>query len=230
MSTRAPRERAWVEVNLANLVANAAAIRDVAPGAALLPMVKANAYGLGAIRVARALEGQPALWGFGVATLDEAVELRNASIDGPIVVFTPARQEQREHYRQYDLRAVLDDPATLGEWDLPYHLEIDTGMGRAGIRWDESHRVSASPAIEGAVTHLHSADESPESVAAQWDRFHAAVNGLKTRRELLHVANSAGVFRLAKTLDPRGLVFSCTEGAWDTTSRLPGRLRPFAPG
>jgi alanine racemase len=84
-----PDARAWVEVNLAALRANFRTIREVAGrGAALIAMVKANGYGLGAERVVRALEPlEP--WGYGVATAEEGAELRSFGIERPVVVFSP---------------------------------------------------------------------------------------------------------------------------------------------
>src|SRR5262245_33999090 len=79
--------RAWVDIDLGALLRNAVAIATQAK-VPLLPMVKADAYGLGAVRVARALERiEP--WGFGVATISEGEELRQAGIMRPIIVFTP---------------------------------------------------------------------------------------------------------------------------------------------
>ena len=85
----APSEtaRAWVDVDLDAVVANARTL-VAACGTRLLPMVKANGYGLGAVAVARALERLDP-WGFGVATVEEGAELRGAGIERPIVVFTP---------------------------------------------------------------------------------------------------------------------------------------------
>jgi alanine racemase len=90
----------------------------------------------------------------------------------------------------------------VAAWDRPFHLEIDTGMGRAGIRWDDE-RVAGlrSPHLEGVFTHLHSADASPESVEQQWTRFRAALARLPTRPKLVHAANSAGAWRLQQKLD-----------------------------
>jgi alanine racemase len=200
-STQAHRERAWVEVDLTKLVHNARTAVGAARGARLLPMVKANAYGLGAQPVARALEVvEP--WGYGVATAAEGVELRAAGVSRPIVVFTPARAELEEAYRAHDLRAVLDDPALAARWSLPFHLEIDTGMGRAGIRWDAPERLAqaASSRLEGVFTHFHSADVDPASVRAQWTRFATALRSLP-RPALVHAANSAGIWRLEQRLD-----------------------------
>src|SRR5262245_56365613 len=134
MSTLAdpPLNRAWMRVDLANLVANATAVRAAAHGARLLPMLKADAYGLGATPIARALEQGADPWGFGVARADEGAALRAAGIRRPIIVFTPARLEELDVFRQHDLRAVLDDPSVIARWTLPYHLDIDTGMSRSG--------------------------------------------------------------------------------------------------
>src|SRR3990172_10133084 len=81
-STQAHRERAWVEVDLSKLVHNARTVQAAARGAGLLPMVKADAYGLGAVPVARALEVLDP-WGFGVATVPEGAALRAGGIRRP---------------------------------------------------------------------------------------------------------------------------------------------------
>jgi len=201
-STELITERAWVEVDLATLVRNAVTARTAARGARLLPMVKADAYGLGAVPVALALESlEP--WGYGVATVGEGAQLRAAGIRRPIVVFTPARAELEPAYRSHGLTAVLDDPGTAQRWTLPFHLEIDTGMGRAGVRWDAAERLAAmtSPYLEGAFTHFHSADTDPASVRRQWERFRQALSLLPRRPALVHAANSAGIFRLEERLD-----------------------------
>ncbi|MBI2401698.1 MAG: alanine racemase [Gemmatimonadetes bacterium] len=201
-STQAHRERAWVEVDLSQLVHNARTALASARGARLLPMVKADAYGLGAVPVAQALEALDP-WGFGVATVPEAAELRAAGIRRPIVVFTPARSELETTYRAHDLRAVVDDPEIAARWTLPFHLEIDTGMARAGIRWDEPERLAAvtSPQLEGALTHFHSADADAGSVYQQWARFRQALACLGRRPALVHAANSAAIWRQGERLD-----------------------------
>jgi alanine racemase len=165
-------------------------------------MVKADAYGLGVVAVVRALEPlEP--WGYGVATIEEGVELRSAGVSRPIVVFTPARGELEAAYAAQDLRAVLDDPALAARWSRPFHLEIDTGMGRAGIRWDETGRLvqAASPQLEGVFTHFHSADVGAASVHSQWARFQKALRILPRQPALVHAGNSAGIWRLAEGLD-----------------------------
>lgn len=202
MSTQPHHGRGWADIDLVNLVANARAVLGQTPGARLLPMVKADAYGLGAVPCARALRAVSP-WGFGVATLDEAAQLRTAGIHEPVLVFTPATLADLPRVRDLDVRVVLDRPETAARWDRPFHLEIDTGMSRCGVRWDDVEAIVGcrSPALEGVFTHLHSADANPTSVADQWRRFAAARDALGARPRLLHVANSAGSWRVPEPLD-----------------------------
>ncbi len=200
LSTRLSTNRAWVEIDLANLVANARTVQAAAQGAPLLPMVKADAYGLGVIPVVRALEAlEP--WGYGVATVEEGIELREAGIRRPILVLTPPSADLLAAYRDHDLRAVLDHPVLAEKWDLPFHLEIDTGMGRCGVRWDADGLAAfALPHLEGVFTHFYAADAGAETVAAQWSRFQEALAALDARPELVHAQNSAGAWRLQERL------------------------------
>jgi alanine racemase len=194
--------RAWVEIDLTSIRANARALRSAANGARLLAVVKANAYGLGAAQIARTLEAVDP-WGFAVATIDEGIALREAGVRLPILVLRPAQTGMKEHYRRHRLRPVVENPATIAGWELPFHVEIDTGMARTGLRWDEQQLLQevgiAKP--EGVFTHLHSADHSPESVELQWDRFQCALSSMRYRPPLLHMANSAGLWSLPQPLD-----------------------------
>lgn len=190
--------RAWVEVNLAAVADNARTVARVA-GTRLLPVVKANAYGVGAVAVSKALEALDP-WGYGVATLDEGAELRAAGITRPVVVFMPGQPSLFGEYDRLRLTPVLGDAGTITAWTGrggragPFHLEIDTGMGRSGVRWDEVDSVRAAadtPALEGCYTQFHSADRRDGSAEQQLERFEGAVARLARRPTVLHVANSA---------------------------------------
>ena len=110
--------RAWLEVDLAQLVANARSVASTA-GVPILPMVKANGYGLGAVAAARALESVDP-WGFGVATWPEAEELRRAGIGRPVVVFTPWTAGRGSRVESLDgVRPVIGDIASLERWLTP---------------------------------------------------------------------------------------------------------------
>ena len=204
--------RAWLEVDLARLVANARTVASTA-GTPILPMVKANGYGLGAVAAARALEAVDP-WGFGVATMAEADELRAAGIVRPIVVFTPwTARDAGRGLRDAGVRPVIGDVASLEAWRAiepppasraphPFHLEIDTGMSRAGLRWNDhaalqraSELLATAEGWEGVFTHFHSADADQAATDQQWDRFVEALCWFPRRPALVHVANSAGALR-----------------------------------
>src|SRR3954467_12117018 len=187
--------RAWVDVDLAALAANARTIAAVS-GSRLLPRVKANGYGLGAVEVARALEPLDP-WGFGVASIDEATALRAAGITRPLLLVTPLLPQWIDRCLQLDLRPAIGDRAALQAWtgqtERPFHLEIDTGMSRAGIRWDDrasldrlSGIVAKATGWEGIFTHFLAAESDADTTIRQWDRFQEVVASLPRRPALVH--------------------------------------------
>lgn len=203
-SNPTPANRTWALVDLAAVLANARTVA-AASGVRLLPMVKADAYGLGAPAVARCLEALDP-WGFGVATLEEGEQLRTMGIERPILVFTPLQPAWIDRLLAFRLRPVIGDLEALRAWcaqadGAPYHIEIDTGMSRAGFRWTDQAAIAELPGIygeaapEGVFTHFHSADDDPASLEQQWDRFTRVVAGFPVRPDLVHAANSAAALR-----------------------------------
>ncbi len=171
-----PTGRAWLDVDLDALRRNARRVAEHVAPARLLPMVKANAYGLGAVEVARALESlEP--YAFGVATREEGRALRRGGIEGRIIVFAPGSALDAPTLPTDRLDAVAMSLDSLRRFDeaarqlglpLDVHLEIDTGMGRAGLpaadptHWipEVSEIVSRGQvALASAFTHFHSAGE-----------------------------------------------------------------------
>lgn len=190
--------RAWVDVDLSALQRNAAAIAERS-GKPLLPMVKADAYGLGAVAVCGALERLNP-WGFGVATLDEAGELRRAGVRRRILIFTPVLPADFALVRSLGVTPTLGAPATIAAWNATgaglWHLAVDTGMNRAGVEWwriGEVVDLARANPPEGAFTHFHSADVDLASVEEQEVRFREAVAALSVRPGLLHAENSPSV-------------------------------------
>ncbi len=215
--------RAWVEVDLAAIVENARTVALVA-GTRLLPVVKANAYGVGAVAVARALEPLTP-WGYGVATIEEGAALRAAGITRPILVFMPATPGLFERLDEFRLTPTLGDAPSVIQWvargQRAFHLEIDTGMGRSGMRWDDVGKVVAAldtPYLEGCYTQFHSADRNDGSAERQRERFLEAVRKLPRRPPVLHVANSAAAVRDRKfALDvvrPGVFLYGGSPGGW----------------
>ncbi len=238
MTSPTDTTRAWVDIDLRALVANARTIADVSH-ARLLPMVKANGYGLGAVAVAGALESLDP-WGYGVATVGEATALRAGGIERPLLVVSPLTDETLEATSEHQLRPVIGDPAMLRRWlsrsSGPFHLEIDTGMSRAGIRWNDSGGLAdAASALrdaggwEGVFTHFHSADSDSGSVATQWSRFQSAIAALPQRTVLVHAANSAASLRgrdyAADLVRPGIFLYGGSAGAGKPAPRPVAALR-----
>ncbi|MBN2369250.1 MAG: alanine racemase [Vicinamibacteria bacterium] len=218
------RHPAWARVDLDLLAANYRAIAAFAR-CAVMPVLKADAYGHGAVHVARRLEREGA--GFlAVAYLDEGIALRDAGVRARIVVFAGFGAGQLEVLRQYALTPVVSthdmvrfllDADSVAQGPLAVHLEVDTGMGRLGFTPEESitaaERLSASGRIEveGLMTHLASADVDSETTEGQLDRFDEVVadlDGRRIRPRFKHAANSAGLafLRATHTLVRPGLL------------------------
>jgi len=180
--------RAWVDVDLAALVANYDRLRERAkPRIGVLPVVKADAYGLGMCPVVRALEDREP-WGYGVASISEGVELREKGIDRRTVCFfcTPGELELAV---EAGITPAIGDLAALQHYRsaakqtgrrLPFHLEIDTGIGRCGFHHAEVERwlpevlaaCKSDLEWEGTFAHYHSADEDDSGqTREQWERF-----------------------------------------------------------
>jgi alanine racemase len=210
---------AWVDVDLAALEHNLARIRERLRGsdARVMAVVKADAYGHGAVGVSRALEGAGVDW-LGVALLEEGAEIRHGGVRLPILVLGTARPEKIALYARYGLTPTLSSLAELTRWSewtagrrepQPVHLKVDTGMSRLGVALDEAPRaleiLRGSPGLRlaGLLSHFGDADdlESPRN-PAQEERF-TSVLALLTPGEregiLIHMANSAAALHLPKS-------------------------------
>jgi len=196
--------RARVEIDLGALQRNGASLARRA-GVPLLPMIKADAYGLGAAAALRALDVlEP--WGYGVATVAEGEELRKLGVTRPLVVFTPLLDQDLTRVRSARLTPTLGFPAEIEAWrgagGGAWHLSIDTGMSRAGIPWRQVSEIRHLTELlppEGAFTHFHSAELDDGSLEAQERLFRDAVASLPSRPKLLHAANSAAIARQGRS-------------------------------
>ncbi len=187
-----------MEVDLGALVRNAKAIVERA-GVPIIPMIKADAYGLGAIEVARTLEQLSPL-AYGVATVAEGEELRTAGIARQILIFTPLLRTEFEAAHRSNLTPTLGSKEEIEAWSRiggPYTLSIDTGMSRAGIPWREVESIAdflrrMPPA--GAFTHFHS-PLLHDAMAAQETRFREALAHLPSMPPIIHIDSSAAIVR-----------------------------------
>ena len=196
--------RAWVEVDLGALRRNGAALAARA-GVRLLAVIKADGYGMGAVRVAEALEPLDP-WGFGVAAVAEGVDLREVGVRRPILVLSPVLPDEYPTIRSAGLRPSLGSMTGIRAWvesgGGPWHLSIDTGMSRAGMQWTDVGRcadVISAAAPEGAYTHFHSADLNDGSVEQQIGRYRSALATLPQRPRYLHAENSPALERVDRS-------------------------------
>lgn len=201
-----------IEINLDNLLCNARTIQHtVGGGVQLMPVLKANGYGLGARNVMVALqELDPPVWGYMVTTLQEGIALRRCAPHGTrIIVLTPARETQWRAYREHELIAVIDrmmPAAKWAHWQLPWHLEVDTGMSRCGIWWSDVAAISLCLAYEpqGIFTHLsHAHERDIDIINEQFIRLDQAARYNPSHTpEHIHIAGSAGVWRFKHRYTP----------------------------
>ncbi len=208
---------AWLEIDLDALHENLATIRRVAgPGVRVEPVVKADAYGHGAVPVARALAAAGAD-GLSVATLDEAFELRDGGVELPILVLYPIPSGQVAAAAEEGIAvsvgagaltdALLEASrlaAAAGAPDLVVHVEVETGLGRGGVLPDATGALVAAlvaaPGVQlgGVWSHLAAANDL-SSARAQDARFTAALAPLVDAVALgaagvrRHLAGSGGL-------------------------------------
>lgn len=202
----------WVEVDLDRFARNLAAIgAAIGSDTRILLVVKADAYGHGAVEIARAaLENGVAM--LGVATLHEGIELRTAGITAPIIILSPSLLSEVDEIIEHRLTPcvsnlefaeILSRRCVAHEVISRLHVEVDTGMGRTGVGDADAEefieRVVAMPnlSLEGVFTHFPDADSGNTFFAEQQlERYREILEGLARRRievPIRHVANSAGV-------------------------------------
>jgi len=204
----------WVEVNLENLAANFRTVKTaVGPYVHVMAMIKADAYGHGAIECARRLSAEGTDW-FGVALPEEALELRDAGITEAILSVGGFWEDQAAlciHKRITPVVYRLDMIDTLNRESLAagvvsnVHVKVDTGMGRLGVRWDQLNDfVDRLPEfqnirVDGLLTHFAAADDSScqPLTREQIKRFDETIKLFRERGHRpthLHLANSAAIF------------------------------------
>jgi alanine racemase len=203
----------WAEVSLTTLRKNFRTVqKHVGAGVTVCAVVKADAYGHGAVECSRALESEGARW-LGVTSLDEAIPLRDAGIQSNILLMTGFwRGEESEIVRlrltptvwePWHIDALEKAASAMGVARHPVHLKVDTGMGRLGVAVDELPAVLTALTnakhlvLDGLSTHLASSEimDAP-SVADPERKFEEAlamVRGAGMEPAFVHVANSGAV-------------------------------------
>lgn len=214
----------YIEVELDAILHNANAIK-VWTEKPLIAVVKANAYGHGAVRIAKHLDGQVDM--FAVATIEEAIELRNEGIETPILILLHAILNHNVHYdliehiivNKFTLTTDSLDSAkslnsisafvkmiSLGQApNIRVHVDINTGMNRSGIDYKEAksflEELKTLPRLDvtGVFTHLATAAESDKSFShQQLERFNTAIENVPDDI-IKHAANSAAALAIPES-------------------------------
>ena len=205
--------RTWAEISLGNLEHNYRALRACAPDSRFVGVVKANAYGHGAIPIARCLAQLGADY-LAVACLDEAAELRGAGIGAPILIlgYTPPELaaevvdlDVTQTVSTPELARALNDAAGAAGKRARIHLKVDTGMSRLGVLGHHPETAARELAglclprlePEGIFTHFADADGDEDYTMLQFTRFLDVLDELKGKYgrtfEIRHCAASAAV-------------------------------------
>jgi len=210
-----PQRPAWTEIDLGKLRRNLQLVRaDLSPHVRLMAVVKDEAYGHGALDVARVAVEEGA-WGFGLSTLEEAMALRDAGITAPLLLLGERQPGELEWCVAHDLTVCVNEPhnvralaklATDFGKRVPVHLKIHTGMSRYGVRWDEAlpliEKILAEKSLllEGVMTHFSQSDETDKTFAnLQFARFQEILAALAQKKisvPLRHACNSGGFLDL----------------------------------
>lgn len=214
MSTRPT----WVEISLIQLAENYRIIRNhVGPKRAVMAIVKADAYGHGLSEIAATLAHLGVDW-FGVTSADEGVELRRLGISQPILLLTGFWEGEQSALTNFDLVPAVyseDQLAALEDWGqhtgnrIPFHLKVNTGMGRLGIHWQEVDSFlkvyirMTHVELEGLFAQFSAAEDfTTRQTEEQAERFHSVEQALaraRIRPRYSHQANSAAIVSRPET-------------------------------
>jgi alanine racemase len=201
----------WVEVDLDNLLFNVTSIkRHIAAGTKILLVAKADAYGHGSVQIANALNDIVDM--FGVATIDEATELRRSGISqNKLLILSPILAKEIPRVIEegfavtvsyYELASQLSQHAEAKGTKVEIHIETDTGMGRTGVPIEEAEeeisRMASLPGLQigGVYTHFPVSDTDPDFTGGQINRFLELVAALRAKGvtiPIIHSANSSAL-------------------------------------
>lgn len=208
-------ERVYAEIDLDAIRDNVRAMKNhISQGTKILAVIKTDGYGHGAIPIAKELEEEDSVYGYAVATAEEALDLRKNEIKKPILILGytfPGKYEEliknkisMAIFREDSLCDISQVARKLGQKAL-VHIKVDTGMGRIGVLPDENGLSFAKKildnkflCLEGVFTHFAKADESDKTFTyAQIDKYKYFVNEIEKRYQydipIKHISNSAGI-------------------------------------
>jgi alanine racemase len=195
-------DRSWIEIDLSAHRANLDALRAFLPnGVSLMQIVKADAYGHGAAEIA-AQAARAGVDRLGVANVEEGAILRYQGVNLPILILSPPLVSEIGRIIEHHLTPTISDAAFAEALDAavkgPFavHIEIDTGMGRSGVHFEDAELFLEQLAkrhnlvVEGVFSHFSSAENDPEYSHLQLERFNRLIDRLPIPPRWIHIANS----------------------------------------
>lgn len=207
--------RGYAQIDLDAIQSNIENMKkNIGTDTKMMLIVKADGYGHGATTIAKEFEHLDYIWGFGVATLDEGIVLRNEGIEKPILILGCVFPEQYGEALQHDIRIniyneemviAIASLAKMAKQKVHVHIKIDSGMSRLGFLCEEStvdliEKISKLEYLEmeGIFTHLSKADETDKAYTKQqFNQFMYIIEELEKRNVtfmMKHASNSAGIF------------------------------------
>ncbi|MCR5097943.1 MAG: alanine racemase [Lachnospiraceae bacterium] len=211
--------RVYARVDLDAIINNIEQMKNrLLPDTRIAVVIKADGYGHGSLPIAMELSDIPYIWGFCVATCEEAMELRNHGVKKPILILGYSFAEDYDSLIKNNIRPTIftyemakeySEAAVRLNKDVKVHIKIDTGMGRIGFYPDEKSALTIGEIFklprllpEGIFTHFARADETDLSATdVQFDRFEKMIGLCRDRGvefEIHHCSNSAGILAYPK--------------------------------
>lgn len=213
-------KRCYARIDLNALMNNVNAMKNhLQEGTKIAAVIKTDGYGHGAVPIAKKLDEVEYIWGFAVATIEEAMELKDAGICKPILIIGFVFEDDYELMVEHDIRTAvftLDMAEKLSmtairlNKEYPVHIKVDTGMARIGCMADEEgvqlvSKISKLPMIqiEGIFTHFAKADEADKTPAKkQLALFHSFVDKVEKEAGITipmkHCSNSASIIEISE--------------------------------
>ena len=190
--------------------------KNIADGTRIVAVIKADGYGHGAEAISRLIEDYEYIWGFATATAEEAIQLKDAGIEKPVLILGLVfeeyfqeliRKDVRLTVCEYDVAKILSDEAVRQGRQVHIHIALDTGMSRIGFAdkpesVEEIKKIAALPnvEIEGMFTHFARADETDKAPAVEQLKRYLTFADLLEKAgvqiPLKHCSNSAGIIRM----------------------------------
>jgi serine/alanine racemase len=238
--------RSWLEINTKNLKYNALLLkRLMPPDCEMMAVVKADAYGHGAVKVSKCMN-EIGVRAFAVATIDEGIELRKRGIQGDILIlgFTDlSRAYDLRHYRL--IQTVIDYQYAVllsnSRYSIQVHIKVDTGMHRLGICVEEVYKITEvfqldGLKVSGIFTHLCEADDLEEEAVkytrGQIDRFYQMLKQLEDKGIAIpkvHIQSSYGLLNYPELQCDYARIGIALYGSLSSqgdNTRLPAQLHP----